>query len=79
MIDFYNTIISRFIENCDLIVYKYNEYGKQFAKENKLSIGKINKNQISTNKNLLYFRCNYSSCITSCLFSVSLIKHKKRL
>jgi hypothetical protein len=30
----------RFIENCDLIVYKYAEYGKQFAKENKLSIGK---------------------------------------
>ncbi len=39
----------RFIENCDLIVYKYAEYGKQFAKENKLSIGK-NDNIIWTNR-----------------------------
>lgn len=32
---------NRFLENCDLIVHKYTGYGKQFAKENKLSIGRI--------------------------------------
>ncbi|CAF1201093.1 unnamed protein product [Rotaria magnacalcarata] len=30
--------VNKFIENCDLTVHKYPEFGKEFAKQNKLSI-----------------------------------------
>ncbi|CAF3615540.1 unnamed protein product [Rotaria sordida] len=44
--------VDKFVENCDLIVHKYHEYGKDFAKQNKLSIGKkkTNDNELRTNR-----------------------------
>ncbi|CAF2585856.1 unnamed protein product [Rotaria sp. Silwood2] len=45
--------VNKFIENCDLIVHKYPEYGKDFAKQNKLSIDAI----IQVALQVAYFRC----------------------
>ncbi|CAF1011037.1 unnamed protein product [Rotaria sp. Silwood1] len=44
--------VNKFIENCDLIVHKYPEYGKDFAKQNKLSIDAI----IQVALQVAYFR-----------------------
>ncbi|CAF0956245.1 unnamed protein product [Adineta steineri] len=44
--------VNKLIENCDLIVHKYTGYGKQFAKENKLSIDGI----IQVGLQVAYFR-----------------------
>ncbi|UJR33201.1 hypothetical protein I4U23_020656 [Adineta vaga] len=44
--------VNKFVQNCDIIVYKYKGYGKQFAKENKLSIDAI----IQVSLQVAYFR-----------------------